>query len=61
MTSDVVTVAEYEGGVVILSVVRPVGDTEAEHVFQVIHNGELIAEVGTVSDAGAIVDGLTNS
>lgn len=61
MTSDVITVAEYEGGIVILSVVRPIGDTEAEHVFQVVRNGELIAEAGTVTDAGAIVERLKES
>jgi hypothetical protein len=54
MSQDVLTVAEYDGGIKILSVVRPLGDTDAEHVFQVVHGATILGEAATMTEAAAL-------
>jgi hypothetical protein len=61
MTPDEVTVAEYDGGIRILSVVRPVGDTEAEHVFQIRRGDDVIGEADTMVEAAAMAEDKSRS
>lgn len=61
MGPDVITVAEYDRGIQILSVVRPVGEAEAEHLFQVTRDGRLVGEAATIGAASAIVDHLLSA
>lgn len=53
------TAAELPGDVVVLSVVRPVGGDHTEHVFRVLHGGELIGEVATIGEAAAIAEDIS--
>ena len=51
MNEDIITVAEYPGGVIVTSVVRPTGPTGAEHVFVVRRAGRAVGEADTIKAA----------